>query len=176
MLHHLHNSLRLLRILTILAGTGAATWKKIAPEERGKRLARALEAMGPSFIKLGQAFSTRSDLIGDEMALALSGLQDKLPPFDSTIARALVAEELEAPLESVFVSFDDKAVAAASVAQVHFAVTKDGREVAVKLLRPGIQKAFKRDIAGRCSGFLPARSQTPASARCGGDDGRNGAI
>lgn len=147
MFHHLRNTLRLLRIGGLLVGSGSLTRKPIGPKERGKRLAGALEAMGPSFVKLGQTFSTRSDLVGEEMALALSDLQDKLPPFDGKTARALVAEEMEAPLETIFSAFDENAVAAASVAQVHFATTIDGKEVAVKLLRPGIERAFKRDIA-----------------------------
>lgn len=147
MLHHLRNSLRLLRIASLLVGHGVLTLRQLPPEEKGRRLARALEVMGPSFVKLGQTFSTRSDLVGQEVALALSTLQDKLPPFDGKTARRLVAEEMEAPLETLFTAFDDKAVAAASVAQVHFAVTKEGRKVAVKLMRPGIEKAFARDIA-----------------------------
>lgn len=147
MLRHVRNSLRLIRILGIMLGAGVLTSRRLKPAEKGRRLSRALEAMGPSFIKLGQTFSTRSDLIGDELAKELSTLQDKLPPFDGKAARAIVEEEMEAPLDALFSSFDEKAVAAASVAQVHFATTKDGREVAVKLLRPGIDDAFARDIA-----------------------------
>ncbi len=147
MFHHIRNAARLLRIGLIFMREGVLTRRAIPADERGRRMARALEAMGPSFIKLGQTFSTRSDLVGQEMAWALSRLQDKLPAFDGATARAIIAEELEAPLESVFASFDDKAVAAASVAQVHFAVTHDGREVAIKLLRPDIEHAFARDVA-----------------------------
>lgn len=146
MLRHPRNALRLLRIVLILLGYGVITPWRQAPQQRGKRLARALEAMGPSFIKLGQAFSTRSDLVGREMAQELATLQDKLPPFEGKTARAIIEHEMEATLDTLFTSFDDKAVAAASVAQVHFAITKDGREVAVKLLRPGINEAFARDI------------------------------
>ncbi len=112
----------------------------------GERLAAALEALGPGFIKLGQILSTRSDLIGDELAGDLAGLRDNLPPFPGSVARAIVAEELGAPIEQLFSSFDDKAAAAASIAQVHFAVTEDGREVAVKVLRPGVVEAFARDL------------------------------
>lgn len=112
----------------------------------GQRLAAALSELGPTFIKLGQALSTRADLLGDEMAADLSDLQDRLPPFPALEARAIIEEELDAPIDEVFASFDDVSVAAASIAQVHFAVTKDGREVAVKVLRPGVEAAFKRDI------------------------------
>ncbi len=113
----------------------------------GQRLAAALEALGPTFIKLGQALSTRSDLVGEQVAADLSELQDRLPPFSAAAARRIVAEGLGRPLEVMFSSFDDQPVAAASIAQVHFAVTSDGRPVAVKVLRPGVEEAFARDIA-----------------------------
>jgi ubiquinone biosynthesis protein len=112
----------------------------------GQRLAAALEALGPGFIKLGQILSTRSDLIGDEVAGDLAMLRDSLPPFPAADARRIVAEELGAPVEALFKSFEDKAAAAASIAQVHFAVTEDGRDVAVKVLRPGVVEAFARDL------------------------------
>lgn len=117
-----------------------------SPLRPGQRLAAALSELGPTFIKLGQALSTRADLLGDEMAADLSDLQDRLPPFPALEARAIIEEELDAPIDEVFASFDDVSVAAASIAQVHFAVTKEGREVAVKVLRPGVEAAFKRDI------------------------------
>lgn len=113
---------------------------------RGQRLARALTALGPTFIKAGQALSTRADLIGDALARDLTELQDKVPPFDSRIAKAIVEAQLGAPIAEHFLQFDEAPVAAASIAQVHFAVTTDGREVAVKILRPGIEQAFQRDI------------------------------
>ncbi len=112
----------------------------------GERLAEALQALGPTFIKLGQALSTRSDLLGEEVAADLSALQDRLPPFPTAEARQTVAKELGAPVEELFASFDDEPVAAASIAQVHFAITSDGEEVAVKVLRPAIEAAFERDL------------------------------
>ncbi len=112
----------------------------------GQRLARALQEAGPSFIKLGQALSTRSDLLGEEMAADLSELQDRLPPFSGGEARAAIEAEFGAPLETMFSQFDDRAAAAASIAQVHLAVTTGGEKVAVKVLRPGIEAAFQRDL------------------------------
>ncbi len=112
----------------------------------GQRLALAMSESGPGFIKLGQALSTRSDILGEEMAGDLSGLQDRLLPFSGTEARAAIEAEFGTDLENLFSEFNDQAIAAASIAQVHFAVTTDGREVAVKVLRPGIEDAFSRDI------------------------------
>jgi ubiquinone biosynthesis protein len=112
----------------------------------GQRLAAALSELGPTFIKLGQALSTRADLMGEDMAADLSELQDKLPPFPAVAARRIIEEELGQPVAELYQSFDDVPVAAASIAQVHFAVTADGQEVAVKILRPGVDEAFGRDI------------------------------
>jgi ubiquinone biosynthesis protein len=112
----------------------------------GQRLALALHEAGPSFIKLGQALSTRPDLIGDEMATDLAELQDRLPAFPGAQARAIIEAELMAPMDRLFSSFEDEPVAAASIAQVHFAIDSAGREVAVKVLRPGIEDAFARDL------------------------------
>jgi ubiquinone biosynthesis protein len=112
----------------------------------GQRLAAALDEMGPSFIKLGQLLATRADLLGEEITTDLASLQDRLPPFPGPQARAAIEAEFECPLEALFASFDETAVAAASIAQVHFATTADGQEVAVKVLRPGIAQAFARDL------------------------------
>jgi ubiquinone biosynthesis protein len=112
----------------------------------GQKLARALGELGPSFIKLGQVLSTRADLLGDTVAADLTELQDRLPPFDSATARRIVEEELGAPLATLFRTFDDTPLSAASIAQVHLAVTTEGRSVAVKVLRPGVEAAFARDL------------------------------
>src|SRR5712692_9288525 len=89
----------------------------------GQRLAAALQAMGPSFIKLGYGLSTRADLIGEAVATDLSSLQDRLPPFPATEARATIESELGQPVEFLYRRVDDTPVAAASIAQVHLAVT-----------------------------------------------------
>jgi ubiquinone biosynthesis protein len=112
----------------------------------GERLAAALQELGPSFIKLGQALSVRADLVGEDIADDLSSLQDNLPPFSGTEARQAIEAEFDKPVADLFSAFDDEPVAAASIAQVHFAVTTDGDEVAVKILRPGIEQAFARDL------------------------------
>ena len=150
--------------------------RKDLPERPGQRLAAALTALGPSFIKLGQALSTRADLDGEAVAADLSALQDKLAPFPADAARATVAAELGRPVEELFAAFDDKPIAAASIAQVHFARTTEGAEVAVKVLRPGIEVLFARDIdlflwlAELAERFVPRLRSPPArrprSRRC----------
>ena len=112
----------------------------------GQRLAAALVELGPTFIKVGQALSIRADLLGDAMVADLTALQDRLPPFPTALARQRIEEDLGKPLHQIFSSFDDTPVAAASIAQVHFAVTTEGRPVAVKVLRPNVEKAFARDL------------------------------
>jgi len=107
---------------------------------------RALTALGPAYIKFGQILSTRPDVVGPDMALQLQVLQDKLPPFPLAEARRVVEQEMEKPLDALFSEFSEP-VAAASIAQVHKArLAHDGRAVAVKILRPGIERAFRKDI------------------------------
>lgn len=112
----------------------------------GERLAAALIDLGPVFIKLGQLLSTRSDILGEEVTQDLARLQDRLPPFPGSEAVAVLETELGQPLEALFLSFDETPVSAASIAQVHYAVTSEGEPVAVKILRPGIEEAFARDL------------------------------
>ena len=109
-------------------------------------LTRAITALGPAYIKFGQIMSTRADVVGPELAGQLRMLQDRLPPFPTEIAREVIASELRAPVDQLFSEFSEP-VAAASIAQVHRArVRETGREVAVKVVRPGIGRAFSRDI------------------------------
>jgi len=114
----------------------------------GERLAQALQALGPSFIKMGQGLATRPDLLGEQVAADLSALQDRLPPFPSEQAIATIEAEFGQPLSELFQSFEHAPVAAASIAQVHFAVTVDGRPVAVKILRPEVEARFEEDFKG----------------------------
>lgn len=102
--------------------------------------------MGPSFVKLGQTLSTRPDIIGTDLATKLSRLQDNLPAFAFHKAQKIIESELGAPLEELFQSFNKTPVAAASIAQVYQAYTQEGASVAVKVLRPGVEKAFARDL------------------------------
>ena len=136
-------ALRVLRWARVIRRRGAAA----AALRPGERLAAAFCEMGPSFIKLGQLLATRADLLGDEIAEDLALLQDRLPPFPGAQARALIEAEFGEGLDGLFASFDEMPTAAASIAQVHFAVTAEGEEVAVKVLRPGIAGAFARDLA-----------------------------
>jgi ubiquinone biosynthesis protein len=108
--------------------------------------AAALVAIGPAAIKLGQALSTRPDLVGAEAAANLSLLQDDLPPAPFAAIRRTIETTFNAPLESLYSRFDEVPIGAASIAQVHHAVTTDGREVAVKVLRPGVEEEFAKAI------------------------------
>jgi ubiquinone biosynthesis protein len=126
--------------------------RQVGDKRPGERLALALSELGPAFIKLGQVLSTRSDLLGEQVAEDLTKLQDQLPAFSAFQARATIETELGARIEELFSQFDDEPVSAASISQVHYAITvpdeeyPEGRQVAVKVLRPGIEDAFKADI------------------------------
>lgn len=113
---------------------------------RGARLRLALTELGPIFVKAGQVLSTRRDLVPGDVADELALLQDQVQPFPGAEARAIVERELKAPVTTVYARFDENALASASIAQVHAATLNDGREVVVKVLRPGIDKRIARDI------------------------------
>jgi ubiquinone biosynthesis protein len=110
------------------------------------RYADAFQAIGPAAIKLGQTLATRPDLVGDAAANDLLRLQDALPPVPFDTIRAQIEASFGRPLEEVYATFDEVPVGAASIAQVHRATTTDGRDVAVKVIRPGVIERFNRDI------------------------------
>jgi ubiquinone biosynthesis protein len=118
---------------------------------RGQRLREALEHLGPIFVKFGQVLSTRRDLLPPDIADELAHLQDRVPPFPSDAAVTIIERAFGRPLNEVFVDFTHKPVASASIAQVHFAVIKDRhgvtREVAVKVLRPGMLAVIDKDLS-----------------------------
>ncbi len=128
----------------------------------GERLARAFEQLGPVAIKLGQLLSTRADVFGATFAADLSHLKDALPPFPLEIAKAEVERTLERPIASLYSSFEP-AIAAASIAQAHAATLLDGRRVAVKVLRPGIEGRVAQDVGAMILGArLADRYAQPA--------------
>ncbi len=165
-----HNILRLIRTLATFERTGALDvvlaafqapkrariaakvmgwpfkWLGLRGDPSLPPATRALTALGPAYIKFGQILSTRPDIVGDALALQLQYLQDKLPPFPTAIAKQMLADELMQPVDEIFSAFSEP-VAAASIAQVHRATLRaTGQDVAVKVLRPGIGRAFQRDI------------------------------
>lgn len=122
-------------------------WWPRKREPRAVRLRKALEDLGPVFVKLGQMLSTRRDLLADDIALELNKLQDNVPSFPGVQARAIVERSLKESVEKLFLRFDNEPFASASIAQVHGAQIEDGTEVIVKVVRPGIKKIIQRDIA-----------------------------
>ncbi|MCG8082008.1 MAG: ubiquinone biosynthesis regulatory protein kinase UbiB, partial [Candidatus Thiodiazotropha taylori] len=110
------------------------------------RIRRALEDLGPIFVKFGQILSTRRDLLPDDLANELAKLQDRVPPFPGSQARKIIEKAFGKPIDEMLEAFDEKPLASASIAQVHTAQLKDGRKVVVKVLRPNIEKTIRRDV------------------------------
>ena len=127
---------------------------------RAERLRLALESLGPVFVKFGQLLSVRPDLIAEDVVEELAKLQDNVPPFAWEEVAATLERAYGRPRTQVFATFDAVPIASASVAQVHFATLPDGREVAVKILRPGI-----RSVIGERRGAA-AHARGPRRARC----------
>jgi ubiquinone biosynthesis protein len=113
---------------------------------RGQRLRQALETLGPIFVKFGQVLSTRRDLLPLDIADELAKLQDRVPPFAPDLATAEIERSLGKPIGELFMKFERQAIASASIAQVHIATLHDGREVAVKVLRPGVEALIAKDL------------------------------
>ena len=145
---------------TVTLGGGATS-----TSPRAVRLREALEELGPVFIKFGQMLSTRPDLLPEDIALELARLQDQVPPFPGEVAEEIVVSALEAPLTTLFRQFETQPLASASVAQVHAAVLHDGTPVAVKVLRPGIERIIERDLALLDSLAALAQRYLPESRR-----------
>lgn len=116
-------------------------------DNRGERLRKALESLGPIFVKFGQLLSTRPDLVPADICAELAQLQDNVPPFKSVKFRQIVEQALDSSVDELFLSFETEPLASASVAQVHAAVLKDGSDVVVKAVRPNIEKVIGKDIA-----------------------------
>ena len=112
----------------------------------GVRIRLALEDLGPIFIKFGQILSTRRDLLPDDVAVELAKLQDQVPPFPGKSARKLIEKALGGSIENHFLEFNEEPLASASIAQVHTAKLKDGRDVVLKVVRPGIDRIIRRDV------------------------------
>ncbi len=136
---------------------------------RAERLRLALEELGPIFVKFGQVLSTRRDLLPADIADELAKLQDRVPPFGSEAAVAAIERAFGRPIADIFSRFESVPLAAASIAQVHVAALQDGREVVVKILRPGMRGVIDRDLevldalAGLAGEYWPeARRLRPA--------------
>jgi ubiquinone biosynthesis protein len=132
--------------LTLPFGTSVLRMGRDLSSPRGVRLRQALEDLGPIFVKFGQVLSTRRDLLPEDVAEELAHLQDRVPPFDSELAIRQIEVSLGQHPSQLFASFERTPVASASIAQVHLAVLHDGREVAVKVLRPNMRRAIDRDL------------------------------
>jgi ubiquinone biosynthesis protein len=184
-----HNLLRLIRTGATLERTGAMEpvleafqappglrmlarvmawpfrWLGLRGDTTMPPVPRALTALGPAYIKFGQILSTRPDVVGDELAAQLRFLQDKLPPFPLEQAKKTISQELELPWDEVFSEISEP-IAAASIAQVHKAKLLDtGKEVAVKVLRPGVERAFRKDIDAFYFAASMVEFFSPASRR-----------
>ena len=139
---HLFRPLRLIRFLS------PTFWlRHRSRRPRGERIRRALEDLGPIFVKFGQILSTRRDLLPDDLAEELAKLQDQVPPFSSDDAIKIIEQSFKQPLDSIFQHFERTPLASASIAQVHKATLLDGREMVVKVVRPDIEKVIRRDLA-----------------------------
>ncbi|MGH8307130.1 MAG: ubiquinone biosynthesis regulatory protein kinase UbiB [Gammaproteobacteria bacterium] len=121
-------------------------WLRRRDTPRGERIRRALEDLGPIFVKFGQMLSTRRDLLPHDIADELARLQDRVPPFPGREAREIIEEKLGKTVTELFAEFDETPLASASIAQVHAARLKDGGEVVVKVLRPGVERIIRGDL------------------------------
>ncbi len=140
-------SIHLFAPLRFLVYLNPYNWFRDKSISQAERLRLCIESLGPIFIKFGQLLATRRDLLDDDLINELEKLLDRVPPFPVAQARSIIEKELKQPLDEAFASFDENVLASASIAQVHGAVMNDGREVIVKIVRPNIEKAIRKDIA-----------------------------
>lgn len=136
----------LLRPVRFLIYLAPWYWLRGKREPRGVRIRRALEDLGPIFVKFGQILSTRRDLLPDDIAVELAGLQDRVAPFGGAQAKSIIEKAYGKPVSELFAEFDETPMASASIAQVHSATLPDGRAVVVKVLRPNIEPVIRRDV------------------------------
>ncbi len=134
------------RPLQAVASITPKRWSGNKTGPRGQRIREALEQLGPIFVKFGQGLSTRRDLLPEDIADELAQLQDNVPAFDGQVAQQMIEKALGAPVTELFSSFDQQALAAASVAQVHEATLPNGDTVVVKILRPDVDKLIRKDL------------------------------
>ncbi len=134
------------RPLQAVASITPKQWSGNKTGPRGQRIREALEQLGPIFVKFGQALSTRRDLLPEDIADELAQLQDNVPAFDGQVAQQMIEKALGAPVTELFSNFDQQALAAASVAQVHTATLPNGDAVVVKILRPDVDKLIRKDL------------------------------
>jgi len=121
-------------------------WFRRGREPRAVRLRMVLEELGPIYVKFGQLLSTRRDMLPEDIAREFARLQDDVPPFPGALARRIIEEAFEHDIDDIFSRFDETPLASASVAQVHGARLKDGREMIVKVVRPGIERSIRQDL------------------------------
>lgn len=139
-------SMHFFRPLYLLGLINPFNWFRDNDLSQAERLRLCIESLGSIFIKFGQMLATRRDLFGDEIADELEKLLDRVPPFPWPQARDIVEQQLGMPLEQAFKRFDENEIASASIAQVYAAILPDGQDVVVKIVRPGIEQAIRRDI------------------------------
>ena len=140
-------SLHLFAPLRFIAYLNPWNWFRRVPLTRGEALRKTMEELGPIFIKLGQALSTRPDILPPDIAQELCKLQDNVPPFASEMALSIVENAFKCSAFEMFAYFDPKPMASASMAQVHAATLKSGEDVVVKILRPNMHKIIDQDIS-----------------------------
>lgn len=121
-------------------------WFRKLEISHGARIRRALEDLGPIFVKFGQALSTRRDLLSEDIANELAKLQDQVPPFSGEVAKEIIEKALKQSVQTAFAEFSIEPLASASIAQVHAAKLHNGKEVVVKVLRPGVEKQVRKDL------------------------------